>query len=196
MDPGLISWGRAVKRGGLPPLWLFTDPARMADLPGLLNSLPAGLCGVVYRHDAAPDRLALGLEVARICRARRLALVVAGDARLAARLGAGFHLRGGRRSRLRRPARLQTASVHNLAELRRARLAGCEIVFISAVFATASHPGGRPLGPHGFRRLARQAAPAAAFALGGIKPSALLRLGKNITGMGGIDVFLPSASIT
>jgi pyridoxal phosphate enzyme (YggS family) len=30
MDTRLIAWGRAVKRGSLPPLWFFTDAARAA----------------------------------------------------------------------------------------------------------------------------------------------------------------------
>lgn len=189
MDARLTSWARAVKRRTPPPLWLFTDPDRTPDLLGLLRRLPAGLCGVVYRHDAAQDRAALGRAVARICRARRLALVVAGDARLAARLGAGLHLRGGRIGRVRRPARLQTASVHGMAELRQARRAGCDILFISPVFATASHPGGGTLGPHGFRRLARHAAPAGAYALGGIDGTVLRRLGPWLRGAGAIEAF-------
>ena len=60
------------------------------------RGLPRGLAGVVLRHDGEPGRAALGRELAEICRSRRLALVVAGDVRLAAALGAGVHLRAGR----------------------------------------------------------------------------------------------------
>ncbi len=63
MDHRLVAWARAVKarrRGpralDLPPLWLFSDPARMPDLLGAVAALPAGLCGVVFRHDGVPDR--------------------------------------------------------------------------------------------------------------------------------------------
>ncbi|HVZ07674.1 thiamine phosphate synthase [Rhodopila sp.] len=80
----------------MPRLWLFTDQARLPDPRPVAARLPAGRAGIVLRHDAAPDRQALGQDLARICRTRRLVLVVAGDARLAARLHAGLHLRAGR----------------------------------------------------------------------------------------------------
>ena len=70
-------------------LWLFTDMVRLPDPFAAVSRLPRG-AGVVLRDDRDADRLA------RLCRARGLALVVAGDARLAARLGAGLHLRDGR----------------------------------------------------------------------------------------------------
>ena len=103
MDERLVAWARASvarRRGGdrpfLPPLWLFTDANRLPDPRPAVARLPKGLAGVVLRHDGAPDRAALGRDLARLCRARRLTLVVAGDVRLAASLRAGVHLRAGR----------------------------------------------------------------------------------------------------
>ena len=99
MDPRLLAWAHAAaSRAGsrLPPLWLFTDSRRLPDPRPAVARLPRGLAGVVLRHDGEPGRAALGRDLARICRARRLALVVAGDVRLAAALGAGVHLRAGR----------------------------------------------------------------------------------------------------
>ncbi|WP_333489954.1 thiamine phosphate synthase [Acidocella sp. MX-AZ03] len=99
MDSRLIAWGRAVKRrdpqAQIPPLWFFTDAQRTPDPLAVIARLPLGLCGVVLRHDQDPDRARLARRVAKICRARRLALIIAGDARLAASLKAGLHLRGG-----------------------------------------------------------------------------------------------------
>ncbi|MGH7156162.1 MAG: thiamine phosphate synthase, partial [Acetobacteraceae bacterium] len=100
----LIRWACAMKARAhrpstcLPPLWLFTDSRRLADPRGAVRRLPRGLAGVIFRHDGDPERARLGCDLARICRARRLILVVAGDARLAATLHAGLHLRGGRRA--------------------------------------------------------------------------------------------------
>ncbi len=173
-----MAWARAVKsrrRLTLPVLWLFTDAARLADPLGAASRLPRGLCGVVLRHDADPGRLALGLALARICRARRLVLVVAGDARLAARLQAGVHLRGGR-GVAAGGGRLTTSSAHDGAELRRARRAGAALVFLSPAFPTASHPGAAGLGPLRWLRMAR---PAGAAALGGIDGSSIRRLGRS-----------------
>jgi thiamine-phosphate pyrophosphorylase len=193
MDQGLIARGRRVKRlSAPPPLWLFSDAARMPDLCALVRTLPPGLCGVVFRHDAAPDRARLGAALARLCRARRIALVVAGDAKLAARLKAGVHLRGGRGAKIRFLPRhaLVSASVHDRAELRQARRAGAKLLFISPVFATSSHPGAAGLGGIGWQRLARSCAPAVPAALGGMNGRSARVLGKSCAHIGAIEGFL------
>lgn len=191
MDAGLIAWGLAVKRrcGGVPPLWFFTDAGRLPDPLPVLRRLPKGLCGVVFRHDAVPGRLELGKRVAAICRDRRLVMVVAGDARLAARLHAGLHLRGGRRGVLP-VAGFFTASVHDHAELTAAKKAGAKLLFISPVFATASHPGGGTLGALRWLSLARRAAPAKPAPLGGIDGARARSLGKFCSVAAGIEAFL------
>ena len=175
MDHRLVAWARAVKarRGaGPPPLWLFTEPARMPDLPRAVAALPAGLCGVVFRHDGVAGRKVLLREVARLCRVRRLALVVAGHiADLPP--GAGRHLRGGRGPRS--PAGMMTSSAHGRAELVRARRAGADLVFLSPAFATGSHPESRPLGPIRWSALAR-AARLPVLALGGVSSRTVRRL--------------------
>jgi len=164
----------------------------MPNLAAIIQSLPPGLCGIVFRHDASPGRAALGAQIAQICRARRIALVVAGDSRLAAALRAGLHLRGGRRPGFAPlpPRGIVTSSAHNHAELRRARRSGAQIIFCSPVFATASHPGAPVLGPFGFRRIAQHAPPAKAYALGGIDGASIRILGKTCAGAGAIDAFL------
>ena len=173
MDGYLLAWARRVKarRGGratAPALWLFTDDTRLPDPLPAIGRLPTGLSGVVFRHDDWPDRSALARKVARLCRARGIVLSVAGDWRLAAAVGAGVHLRGGRLpSGLPRSLPRSTASAHGVAEAVRARRAGAALVFLSPVFATASHAGARPLRATGWNRLARGAGPGAA-ALGGV----------------------------
>jgi thiamine-phosphate pyrophosphorylase len=108
----------------------------------------------------------LGRALARLCRARGLSLSVAGDWRLAAALGAGLHLRGGRRPcGAPRWLRAATSSAHGVAELRRARREGV-LAFLSPAFATASHPGVAGLGPCRWGLMARRGG--AVAALGGI----------------------------
>jgi len=171
MDASLLAWAHAAHRRGarrVPPLWLFTDSRRLADPRPAVARLPKGLAGVVLRHDAAHDRMALGRDLARICRARRLLLVVAGDARLAAALRAGMHLRGGRWPGPVWPRYgLVTSSAHNFPELRRALRAGADVAFLGPAFATASHPGAAGLGAARWCRLANRAGLPVA-ALGGI----------------------------
>ncbi|MGH7117866.1 MAG: thiamine phosphate synthase [Acetobacteraceae bacterium] len=170
MDFSLLAWARAVKvrrPQPFPPLWLFTDEARLGDPCCAVRRLPRGLAGVVFRHDGAADRAALGQALARICRARRLAFVVAGDARLAARLKGGLHLRRGRWQKGWAARGLLTASAHNRAELVRAGRMGVGLVFLGPAFATASHPGQRALGAVRWNALARCARSPVA-AIGGI----------------------------
>jgi thiamine-phosphate pyrophosphorylase len=182
MDARLIAWARAVKarhgrvRRALPVLWLFTDERRLADPLPSVARLPRGLAGVVLRHDGDPHRAVLGRRLARICRVRRLALVVAGDARLAAALGAGVHLRGGHwPGQVRTRRGILTSSAHGAAELRRARRAGADLVFLSPAFRTPSHPDAVGLGPMRWSLLAR-AGRLPVAALGGIDHATVRRL--------------------
>lgn len=172
MDATLVTWARAVKarrrgRTRLPPLWLFTDTARLADPLAAAARLPAGLAGVVLRDDAIAGRAELGRRLAALCRRRRLVLVVAGEWRLAAALHAGLHARQGRRpAGAPRWLPVVTASAHGVAALRRARRLGA-LAFLSPAFATASHPGAPALGPHVWALAARRGGGAVA-ALGGV----------------------------
>jgi thiamine-phosphate pyrophosphorylase len=186
MDARLVAWARAVKarrsrtQHALPVLWLFTDERRLADPRSSVASLPRGLAGVVLRHDGDPARAQLGRDLARICRARQLALVVAGDVRLAAALRAGVHLRGGLWPSLVRTRRgLLTGSAHGRAELRRAWRAGANLVFLSPAFPTPSHPDAPGLGPARWTHLARGARLPVA-ALGGVTRATILRLPKGV----------------
>jgi len=189
IDAKLIGWGRAVKsrhrrQPGPPVLWLFTDLARLPDPRPAVARLPKALCGVVLRHDAAPAsvRAKLGRDLARLCRARRLPLAVAGDARLAAALRAGLHLRGGRPARR---GRWTTSSAHNVPEVLRARRAGAAAIFLSPCFPTASHPGAATLGPLRWAGVARRAG-APLFALGGVDGVSARRLPCSCAGAGAI----------
>lgn len=187
MDLKLLAWGRAVaRRRGFPALWLFTDTARLPDPCPAAARLPKGIAGVVLRHDSHPDRVAIGRDLARICRVRRLTLVVAGDVRLAAALGAGVHLRAGRWPSALRRGGIVTSSAHSLADLRRARRNGARLAFLSPAFPTASHPGEPALGACRWARLAGQAGLPVA-ALGGIAGGTVRRLPRHsCVGVGAI----------
>ena len=188
-----MAWARAVKRRTRAPhpvLWLFTDLARGVDPLLAAARLPKGLCGVVFRHDAAPDRAALGQALVKICRARRLQLVVAGDIPLSLSLGAGVHLRAGiwpgaQAAGLRR-RRFTTSSAHSVADMRRARRAGADIIFLSPVFPTASHPGAPSLGPFRWSALAGRSPAIPILALGGITGLTARALPRMCEGAGAI----------
>jgi len=165
-------------KGAIPRLWLFTDPQRLPDPRAAVAGLPRGRAGVVLRHDSDPGRLALGRDLARICRARRLVLVVAGDLRLAAALGAGVHLRDGRWPGFPRPRGVVTSSAHSARDLRRATRSGADIAFLSPAFPTSSHAGARGLGPLRWGAMARRLPPGRTRlgALGGVDGVSVRRL--------------------
>lgn len=162
----------------LPRLWLFTDE-RVADdiLLASVRALPCG-SGIVFRHYRTPEpaRRALYERIGAIARRRRLVLLLAGTERAAAAWRAdGVHLGGNARRAIRRGRGIRTAAVHDAGELRRAQQAGVDLVFLSPVFATRSHPHAPPLGAVRFALIARGARIPVA-ALGGMTPARYRRL--------------------
>ncbi|WP_299321551.1 thiamine phosphate synthase [Parasphingopyxis sp.] len=137
----------------LPRLWMMTDERQGESLWPALKALPRG-SGVIARHySLAPrQRRRLIARIRKIARARRLVLIVAGSAKLARSVRAdGFHRRTGHRT----PRDLlRTVAVHNQIELRLAERIGANLVFLSPIFPTDSHPGGRTLGRVHFGQLA------------------------------------------
>jgi thiamine-phosphate pyrophosphorylase len=184
----------AGNRHGLPALILITDRTRLPDPTPAVRRLPRG-SAVIVRDYGWPGRRALALRLARLCRARGLRLLVAGDARLARATGAGgLHLperqvaAASHAWRLwRPPGFLVTAAAHHPRAIALAARFGADAVLVSPVFATASHPAAPTLGVLRFARLLRQT-PLPAYALGGITPANARRLaGTGAAGLAGIS---------
>lgn len=174
---------------------LITDRGRQGPpRPALLTGLRRGDL-VIFRDYDAPDRPLLGRLWRRLTRARGIGLLVAGDRRLALALDAdGQHLPG---HRLRRPEIRHlprplpaSAAVHDRRDLVRARRRGADLLLISPVLPTRSHPGARVLGPLRFRALARQT-DRPVVALGGMDQSRMRQLHpcRNLAGFAAIDAF-------
>jgi 8-oxo-dGTP diphosphatase len=107
-----------------------------------------------------------------VTRAAGAALVLNCDPALAATLDCdGLHLNSARlAATTARPVaagRWLTASVHDAAELARARALDVDLVLVGPVAPTASHPGAPTLGWDGFAALAA-AAGRPCYALGGL----------------------------
>ena len=180
----------------LPACILIAERERLADLEPAIAKLPRG-SAVILRDYGAADRAAYAARLARLCRSRRLRLLVAGDVRLALAVGAqGLHLpeaaacSGDRRWRLwRKPGWLVTAAAHSPRAVARARRAGADALLLSPVFATASHPEATPLGPLRFAAWARQAR-LPVYALGGMTAASTRRLaGSGAAGIAAIGGF-------
>ena len=166
----------------------MTDERFADDLLPAIRRLPTH-SGVVFRHyHLAPQaRRDLFRQVGRICRQRGHMLILAGSERLALRWHAdGFH----RRSGIARSTILRSAPVHNHAELREALRNKADLLFISPLFETASHAGGKVLGRFAFNTLAHHRGPALVIALGGItrqRANSLKR--QHVHGWAAIDAF-------
>lgn len=162
---------RQSHRKKLPSLWLFTDE-RVADaaLLAAVDRLPRGKAGIVFRHyhTEAWARRALFEAVRVIARRRRLILMLAGEPRTAEAWAAdGWH--GGGVAARGWPM-LRSAPVHDLRELIAARRAEADVAFLSPLFPTRSHPGGRSLGRVRFAAIARRTS-IPVMALGGVRAS-------------------------
>ena len=176
---------RHARHAPLPTIWLMTDP-RMGDaLWPALARLPRG-AGVIFRHYGVPGRRALYDRVRRIARARRLVLLLAGTPRQAVGWRAdGVH--GATPGAVRVRGLIRTVAAHDAAELVRAAWIGADLVLLSPVFATRSHPGAGTLGRVRFGRLAR-ASRVPVVALGGMDARAAR--GLPAYGWAGIDAFV------
>jgi thiamine-phosphate pyrophosphorylase len=189
-QPPLLKKPQSMCRHGrkLPKIWLMTD-ARFGDglLPAI-QALPMG-SGVIFRHYHLPaaDRYRLLQAVRKHCRRRGHVLLLAAPP-LSAR---HWDIDGVHNQAPQKPTHLQSASVHNIAELRAAVGASADVLFVSPVRATATHPGAPVLGIMGLKQLASLHHPTGAIiALGGMnRRAAAPHKASIIYGWGGIDAF-------
>lgn len=161
-----------VRRHPLPATWLFSDERLAADMATLTVQLPPG-SGIVLRHDSLPlgARWRLLRRLVRVARARGLVVLLADSPDRARRWGVdGVHLRqpqAARAAQARRLGLMVSMPVHDAHEAGRARRVRADIVFISPLHPTRSHPGAAALGHAAWLRLARRSG-AAPVALGGM----------------------------
>ncbi|HLZ79893.1 MAG TPA: thiamine phosphate synthase [Sphingomonas sp.] len=124
----------------------MTDERMGDELWAALERLPRG-AGVVFRHYrlSLSDRRALFERVRRVARRRGLVLLLAGSERLAIAWKAdGAHAPSPRLNSAR-PLR-RTAPAHDRREWLAACRSGCDLVFVSPIRSTRSHPGAEALG--------------------------------------------------
>lgn len=169
-----------MRRRHLPKLWLVTDERQGDALLPAVAALPRG-AGVVFRHFRTPDRGALLRRVRRATRRRGVLVCVAYEGHGAWRAeGDG----------------LSIVVVHDARELTAMmmdRHRPPDLVFVSPVFATRTHPGAGALGLAAFARLARRSA-VPVIALGGMDArrwQRVRRLGAH--GWAAVDGLTPGA---
>lgn len=171
---------KTASRGNLPALVLMTDDGRLADPLAAACALPRGSMIVVRARDDT-RRKTLSAALLKIARRHGLAVIIADDPELTARLGAdGIHLsemRAGEAAhwRTRFPALLITTSAHSLRAVLKAQNLPVDAIFLSPVFPTLSHPDRASLSPLRAMSIAR-ASRRAVYALGGIDSRNAARL--------------------
>jgi thiamine-phosphate pyrophosphorylase len=163
------------------PLVLFTDEAKR-DWLGAARRLPPDSI-VVIRGRGAGARAALF----ELLRPLPLRLLIADDPELALEAD-GLHLpekraREAGHWRARRPHWIITASAHSLRALM--TLSHLDAVFLSPVFATASHPGAVALSPLRAAFIAAQAQ-LPVYALGGVTAGNATLLAPSFSGIAAI----------
>lgn len=144
----------------LPRVWLVTDERMGAAFRDALARLPER-GGILFRHYSLgqSERRRL-FDSVRGLRPDAF-LLLAGPAEQAMAWGAdGWHGPGSGPG-------LHSASVHDRDEILLAEASGADLLFLSPVFATRSHPGAVAMGPDRFAALAAQAR-APVIALGGM----------------------------
>lgn len=186
---------RAANRGWLPRLWLFSDPQRLPDPRAAAAALPRG-SGVVARA-VAPALLPALVRQQR----GRGPVLLGGDASGALRLRAGLHwpdraaqgpglLAFLAARRAGAPWALLSLAAHGPAGLRRAQRLRPDLIFLSPLFPTPSHPGAASLGPWRWAAQARRAGRPVA-ALGGIVAGTAGRVPPPCCGLAAITALVP-----
>jgi thiamine-phosphate pyrophosphorylase len=161
----------------------MTDP-RIVDLRAAIRSLPRR-SGIIFRHYhlPCPERRALFKQVAKLAKARGHKLLLADHPMIARQWGAdGAHSRSGHRS-----CGIRTVAVHNRREAAAAKRIGADLILVSPVYATTSHPGAKAIGPRGIGMIA-ETQRRRTIALGGMTAKRAKLLGAlNLYGWAAID---------
>jgi thiamine-phosphate pyrophosphorylase len=163
---------------------MMTDERQGEGLWRALDKLPEG-SGVVFRHYslAQAERRRAFDRVRGMVGSKACLLVLAGPPSLAALWGSdGSHGWEGAGD----PNLVTSLSVHNAKEMEAANRLKPDLVFISPVFETRSHPGKPALGLEGLSALAALAT-MPAVALGGMNGTRAKELPDSVHGWAAID---------
>lgn len=172
-------------RHPLPKIWLMTD-SRVGDLNAAIAQLPKR-SGIIFRHYELPlnVRRAVFRQVRRLATRHRHVLILADRPHVARQWGAdGAHSRSRHRSH-----GIRTVAAHSAREAALAKRIGADLIFVSPVFETRSHPGARAIGAIRLGLIARNMR-SRTIALGGMTaPRAKSLSALKIYGWAAIDAF-------
>lgn len=168
--------------------WLFLSAAHLdtSESAQIIRTLDAQIGVVIRLYDGQTPRFYR--PVLALLKAQRRPTLI--GSQLGRQKNAfGQHIPQWQRPARRRPRKCLSMSVHNHKEAVRARRAGADLVFVSPLYPTQSHPGAGHLGPIKARALARTAQ-VPAFALGGIHMGNAAKCSHGFSGFGAISALL------
>lgn len=146
----------------IPRCWLMCDARLGGHMPAIIAAMPPRSAVIVRPYAMEQLSLAQMLRaIRRAARARRHRLLLSGRGSLS-----GYDGRHGAAHKGKKSTFL-SLSVHNGAEAQRARRGQADVVLVSPLWPTRSHPDAKEIGHARFRQLARQSG-CPAIALGGM----------------------------
>ena len=170
----------------IPHLWLFTDDIKTQNFQKFLAKIPQN-SGIVIRNYLSEDRLKIIESIRRNSKRKNLTLLI-GEKSNRIRDISGLHLpKWYYQKRKINKKQILSISAHGIIDKRRIINSKADLIFLSPIFRTSSHPNSRPLGTIKFGLIARQFSKPV-IALGGINKNNIKKL-KNlpIEGVAGID---------
>lgn len=180
---------KAIEVGSQILVWPKEMPARWE--ARLTIALERGVRLILARDIA--DKVLLS-SIIDLCHRHSAKVLVSGSSTLMQEVGGdGLHLKATQAARLHDVPEVPLLSVscHSADELAQAQKLGADLVLLSPVRKTSSHPAATPLGWEAFARLAK-GRPMAVFALGGVGPADLAQArAEGAWGVAGISGFWP-----
>ena len=170
----------------IPYLWFFTDEIKTKNIPEILLKLPR-LSGVVIRNYSSPDREKIIKSSSRISKRKNFFILVGQNCQSYGNIN-GIHLpKWHNQIRKKHKKHIISISVHGMKDVRKVINSRADIIFLSSVFRSSSHPEINPLGIIKFGLIARNLCKPV-IALGGINDSNIKKLKISpINGIAAID---------
>ncbi|MES2677112.1 MAG: thiamine phosphate synthase [Pseudomonadota bacterium] len=184
---------RAVKN--LPEMFFFTDRKRVSNVLEVVENLPENAAIIIREYDLKADqRLNFAQQIALIARRKNLKFLVGKDWNLAQEIGAnGVHFSDFDQNFAvpkNRHNMILSYSCHRPESIVEAEKLGADLLFYSPIFASKSHLNQQPVGIDGLKNFIKKTS-LPVYALGGIDEQNIKLLNNtNISGIGGISIFL------
>lgn len=194
MNGKMVRQKNRLDEKNLPAMFFFTDRKRFDDIFSVISKLPQNSAIIIREYDLNfKEKLDFARKILKITKLKNIKVFVGKDVKLAKKIKAdGIHFSDlDKNIKLAKIPKniLVSYSCHNEKSLALARKIKADLVFLSPIFKTESHPNQKPIGTYLLRKFARQNE-LPTYALGGINDKNVKLLkGSLISGIGGISIF-------